>query len=380
MSNFKISKKQALSDNRTTLIDLHDKKMQSFELEKLEIPKIQNELILLKIELLNNNNKQSIILLKEKINILNEKLELIESDNNRINYLLDFMNIAKKIDNNNNNQINNNQINNNQINNQINSLDYFINSTVDNSKAELYNEYIKKFNPGVDKIPIIKNNENVCILCKSTDFIIDYRQSYEICSKCGKTDELLILPNINSNIYNEDLEQFNSFEYKRKNHFLECLNQLQAKENTTIPDKIINDLTIEFKKYNIINPKILTPKLVKSYLKKLNYSKYYEHIPTIINQFCGIKAPKMTPELEEQLKIMFDEIQEPFKRSSQVITPERKNFLNYNYIFYKMCQLLNKDEFLIYFPLLKSREKLYEHDLIWKNICNELRWQFIPSI
>ena len=109
-------------------------------------------------------------------------------------------------------------------------------------------------------------------------------------------------------------------------------------------------------------------------------NKYYEHIPTIINELCGIDAPKMTCELEEQLKIMFDEIQIPFEKYSKIICPERKNFLNYNYIFYKMCQLLNKDEFLICFPLLKSREKLYEHDLIWKGICKDLKWEFIPSI
>jgi hypothetical protein len=45
-----------------------------------------------------------------------------------------------------------------------------------------------------------------------------------------------------------------------------------------------------------------------------------------------------------------------------------------------MCQLLDKNEFLNFFPLLKSREKLYEHDLIWKGICTDLRWEYIPSI
>ena len=124
----------------------------------------------------------------------------------------------------------------------------------------------------------------------------------------------------------------------------------------------------------------MTPKLVKAYLKKLNYSKYYEHIPVIINEFCGIEAPKLNSELEEQLKILFDTIQEPFKKHSEIVNPKRKNFLNYNYILYKFCELLQKKNFLPYFPLLKSREKLYEHDLIWKGICEELSWKFIPSI
>jgi len=77
---------------------------------------------------------------------------------------------------------------------------------------------------------------------------------------------------------------------------------------------------------------------------------------------------------------MFDNIQGPFEKWSKIISPARKNFLNYNYIFFKMCQLLNKNEFLSLFPLLKSREKLYEHDQIWRGICKELNWKFIASI
>lgn len=30
--------------------------------------------------------------------------------------------------------------------------------------------------------------------------------------------------------------------------------------------------------------------------------------------------------------------------------------------------------------LLKSSEKLYAQDQIWKKICKELRWEFIPSV
>jgi len=29
---------------------------------------------------------------------------------------------------------------------------------------------------------------------------------------------------------------------------------------------------------------------------------------------------------------------------------------------------------------LKNREKLYLHEKIWKKICNDLGWTFIPSM
>jgi hypothetical protein len=259
-------------------------------------------------------------------------------------------------------------------------MDTFINASINTSKTELYNEYIKKFNPDLKNINISKNEKTICSICKSeTDFIFESKSSSEICKNCGNT----VYTFFNEEpcpVYTENVEQVTVFNYKRNNHFQECLNQLQAKENTTIPPIIIQKLAEEFKKYNITNPKLFTPKCIKEYLRKLGYNKYYEHIPTIINEFCGLPAPKLTQDLEQQLKIMFDEIQIPFEKYRLQICPSRKNFLNYNYIFYKMCELLKKDEFLNCFPLLKSREKLYEHDQIWRGICNDLRWEFIPSI
>ena len=74
---------------------------------------------------------------------------------------------------------------------------------------------------------------------------------------------------------------------------------------------------------------------------------------------------------------MFNQIQEPFDKHCP---KNRKNFLSYSYTLHKFFQLLDKNEYLIYFPLLKSREKLFEQDEMWKNICKDLNWKFISSV
>jgi hypothetical protein len=298
---------------------------------------------------------------------LETKIDNIQDDNELNQYLLDFFLTINKTDQDFEEHTNKGQ------------MDSFYNSKINNSKIETYNSYIQKFNPELKEVFIQNNQKTVCKKCNLDTFMFDCKISSDICTNCGLTRTTL-LNDESYPVYTENVEQVIVFNYDRKNHFQECLNQLQAKENTTIPAHIINDLTIEFKKYNITNPKQFTNSLVQSYLKKLKYNKYYEHIPTIINEFCGLKAPKLTVELEQQLKIMFDEIQTPFEKYSKIVCPLRKNFLNYNYTFFKMCQLLGKDEFLNYFPLLKNRERLYEHDLIWKGICNDLQWEFIASI
>jgi len=47
---------------------------------------------------------------------------------------------------------------------------------------------------------------------------------------------------------------------------------------------------------------------------------------------------------------------------------------------YKLCELLDQQQFLPFFPMLKDREKRIEQDEIWKKICSELNWEFIPTI
>jgi hypothetical protein len=42
--------------------------------------------------------------------------------------------------------------------------------------------------------------------------------------------------------------------------------------------------------------------------------------------------------------------------------------------------LLELDEYLPCFPLLKSREKLYMQDKIWQKICDDMGWEFIRTV
>ena len=82
-------------------------------------------------------------------------------------------------------------------------------------------------------------------------------------------------------------------------------------------------------------------------------------------------------ETEEELRRMFKEIQVPFHK---FCPKNRKNFLSYSYVLHKFVQLLELDQFLDCFILLKSREKLHQQDLIWKQICDYLKWEFIASV
>ena len=121
----------------------------------------------------------------------------------------------------------------------------------------------------------------------------------------------------------------------------------------------------------------ITPAKIKTILKTLRLNKFYEHVPHILLRISGAPTPNFTPEIEEKLRQMFKQIQIPFFNHAP---KTRKNFLSYSYTIHKCLQLLELDEFLPFFPLLRSRDKTWQMDKVWKNICKDLNWSYYPSL
>lgn len=155
------------------------------------------------------------------------------------------------------------------------------------------------------------------------------------------------------------------------------MNQAQAKESTEIPDETYNMILSEISKMKINNLTDITQEKMRQILKKLRLNKYYEHIPHIINKINGVLPLSMSRDVEERIRCMFKEMEPLFIKYRP---PGRKNFLSYNYVMYKCCELLELDEYLQYFSLLKARDKLKLQDDVWEKICADLRWEFIKTI
>lgn len=196
-----------------------------------------------------------------------------------------------------------------------------------------------------------------------------------VCPLCGSEQYMMVVSDFPS--FRDPPKERNNYAYKKINHLNEILNQFQAKESTIIPDEIMHEVVCEIKKRRIQNIADMTEKDMREILKKLNRSKYYEHATHILSRLNGNPPPTITPEIEEKIRAMFQEIQAPFLL---YCPDDRTNFLSYSYILYKFFELLELDEYKIYFPLLKSRDRLIAHDEIWKKICDYLKWEFIQSV
>ena len=254
-------------------------------------------------------------------------------------------------------------------------------------KEEIDNEsnLIKKYNNNIvlkylsnvsDEFLDINNfvyQTDICQFCHKGELIPLEEDGIMICNICSRSIPYLIENEKPS--YKEPPKEVCFYAYKRINHFKEILAQFQGKETTQIPPEVIENIKLQIKKERITISQITNLK-TKEILKKLGYNKYYEHIPFIKDKL-GIKPPIMSPELEETLCNLFIELQAPY---SKFCPDDRVNFLNYYYTAYKLCELLGEEQYLEHFPMLKDPEKRMEQDIIWRKICVELDWEFIPTV
>lgn len=240
----------------------------------------------------------------------------------------------------------------------------------------LLEKYLQKVDPEHAKAAVtsFEDPHGMCEMCDK-EMTFSNNEALFFCDSCGHQEFVLIDSDKPS--YKDPPREVTYYAYKRINHFNEWLAQFQAKESTEIPEDVFQAILEELKKERITNAESIKPGKVREILKKLKCTNFYEHVPYILNRINGKNAPVMSREVEEKLRFMFKEIQGSFVKHCP---KTRSNFLSYSYVLYKFCELLELDNYLQCFPLLKNRDKLYNQDKIWQLICKDLSWEFIRSI
>jgi len=242
-------------------------------------------------------------------------------------------------------------------------------------RNELLNKYLQNEDPAAARTESSYDDEwTHCDGC-GHEMSLCMNEATMTCASCGHKEFILIDSDKPS--YKDPPRELSYYAYKKINHFNEWLAQFQAKESTEIPAGIYDQILLQLKKERITNFSSLKRTKMREVLRHMGETKYYEHIPHIINRLSGQNAPFMSREDEEKLRHMFREIQPAFKKH---IPKGRRNFLSYGYILYKFCELLEMDEHLACFPLLKNRDKLYIQDQAWKGICSDMQWQYIRTV
>ena len=357
-----------------TIDEKHTELFNEFNEEETNtIPNLKREKEQLKFHLnsLDGIQIEQIMDIKDKIKQITKDIYFLK--NKKKKYLLEnskYIEDKKKISSGDNNQ-------------NINKLNNFFKikenqeENMDNENSKyVYQNYWKNVKNEITNIQDFIVPSDICHICHSGELISQDEEGILICNNksCGKF--ILYIIDSSKPTNKEPPNEVSYTAYIRLNHFKEILSQFQAKETTQIPEEVLEAIRNRIKKERIKDMKNMNYDKMREILRKLGLNKYFEHIQ-YINSIFGIKPPIMNEELHDTLCVLFIEIQKPW---AMHCPSNRTNFFNYTYTLYQLCVLLDQTQYLPYIPLLKDRIKQLEQDMIWKKVCDELGWEFIPSI
>jgi len=375
--------KKLVPKTTNTIDEKHTEMLQSFhEIETTTIPNLMAEKERLKslIPNLKEHEIDAYMDIRDKVLAIQRQIKDLKSQKKRYlldnsKYIFDYFEEKKKINTGDNNQ-------NSMVLNSFFKIKAKTDDASDpnndkyNQAKRSYQNYWRNVNGDIINIQDFVVKSDICEACFQGEMIPQDEEGILICNNknCGKFITYIIDSSKPTN--KEPPNEVSYTAYIRLNHFKEILSQFQAKETTQIPEEVIEAIRNRIKKERIKDVKLINYDKMREILRKLGLNKYFEHIQ-YINSLFGIKPPIMNEELHETLCVLFIEIQKPWAVHCPA---NRTNFFNYTYTLYQLCVLLDQVQYLPYIPMMKDREKQLEQDMIWKKVCNDLDWEFFPTV
>ena len=173
------------------------------------------------------------------------------------------------------------------------------------------------------------------------------------------------------------------YQYDRKIHFRDCINQYQGKQNCSIDESVYKALEREFDNHRLltISPireerfKNITKAHVSRFLRELKYTNQYENTILIYCNMTG-KKPDNIQHLEDILLREFDMLVDVYDQTYGQINIDRKNFISTHLILFKLLQKhghpCKKEDF----TMLKTSERKAVHIEILRDLFNQLGFEF----
>jgi len=333
------------------ILDIFEKEYQELPIMKLRLKRL--DWIIQNAD--NDYDKQQAL---EEYNKLLTNIELIESGFREARYIYNTEKILEEY---------------NSLVSKPIKVDFMGNKIFDDDekKQTLIGEFLNIAKNYVNIKPIEgKRKSMLCEECKielqrDDDFFF-------ICPNCGYS--IKHFASISSYGEGSRINVAQRYVYDKRAHFGDSIKKFQAKQNTTILEQVYKDLWDKINSHDIPIDK-LSEDHIYEFLKLTGHSDHYEDIKLIYCELTGKVAPDIS-HLEQKLFELFDEVDPVYER---VKSPGRVNFLNGQFVLFKLLQKLKYPCKESDFYILRTREKMLEHDQIWKKICAELSWTYIPT-
>tara|TARA_B110001450_G_scaffold18786_1_gene17238 strand:+ start:22955 stop:24094 length:1140 start_codon:yes stop_codon:yes gene_type:complete len=237
-------------------------------------------------------------------------------------------------------------------------------------RASVLDEYLTDIDQAPAKVAMSTRDECPRCVNSSKPLLVCPTRSIMTCSECGYS--VAYLDATSSSTAFDEMVEFSQYSYKRVNHYMMWLTLVQGKEAHIVSDDIINAVMNDlYERLNVCTTLDITQKRVRDSLRHLRLRRAYDHVAQITTRLSGRRPPRISVQVEEQLRNMFLQMQPAFHRQAP---KSRTNFLSYSYVLYRCFQILGLHDMLEGITLLKGRDKLEANDAIFRRMCIDLGW------
>jgi len=243
---------------------------------------------------------------------------------------------------------------------------------------ELAREYIEIEVPLSSRAPI---QRVVCDVCDNKKHFEVIDENVYTCQSCFSQQTVMR----NTPSWN-DIGRVNpsqKYVYDRRVHFRDCILQYQGKQNSTIPQKVYDDVTHHLEIHGALMGRPgdtretrfskLTKKLLRDFLSELGYNKHYENIHLIHATLTGIQ-PDDISHLEEMLMDEFDQLTAVYDEDFKDL--DRKSFVSTQCVLYQLLKKHNHPCEQSDFNIIKTPERKCDHDDILRHLFQHLSWSY----
>ena len=201
-----------------------------------------------------------------------------------------------------------------------------------------------------------KIDPNKCKYCYGIEFI--YEDYGRICESCHVIDKLYrrLVP---ENLLNYTIHSKNT--YTPASYFKKCIERYLGLQTCNIPDSI----------YDALKDTEITRSTILKCLKELKYVKHYKNVHKIYFDLAG----QMIDDIGYLEHTLVQDYRE-FTRVYNTLDIDRKNFLNAQYMLYRLLERRRHVCNLENFNLPKTQMSRTFHDKVCKRVFETLGWDF----
>ncbi len=217
-----------------------------------------------------------------------------------------------------------------------------------------------------------------CVVCNSNFTVLSIERSL-LCPGCGTRIEAVDTSGQTTSMPYCSLDRKTTvLTEQRADRVRDAIKHLCSKSRNVCPPNIVIEVASYLYSQDCLRSvQEITYLHVRNALKALGLGRLLNYTMQIYASITGRLPPRLTARAEENFRVLFSAIQDPFER----LKPRPSSaFLSMPYVMLTLSKFLGYHELLGFFPLVKTRMPMHEQQELMRSIFEDLGWNPFPEL